>query len=1114
MADTEDIILRIALSGQDDVVARLGQIGEAGVGVMARLESAVTGGASVFAGLTAAITGVGAGLFYWANSASTAIDHMSNLAAQSGTTINEISGLTQTLSAAGANTEQLGSAFRRLAFTVTGQWTQIAQSVEKSANDAINSQLKLKDSALSVEDAQEKLYQAQLKRDQLTGAGPEDPAEKEAHDLANAYREVERAVNDLAKAEQAEREAKEAEEKRQRNDPEVIAAAVKAVAEGRKTFQQAGQDANLTFDKVIEGIISSAGTAATAIQNFNGNLSDLIGKAPSVKEVFFNLADFMKNSGDDALNAALAYRVLGRGVGQDVVEAMKQGSQALQENINRLEQLGLVLTDTDKKAAQDFIKSFHSLSGELSTTVQQIGAILAPIFTQGFDTFRKFIEENHRSIIDFAQDVANRVRPIILDFFNLISGRDIQTEWLQGFVDGLRRLGQFIKAEVFPVIEGFFNYITDSKSDPGSKAEVWQERFQKFGEFVASAFRMVSAAVSLFLSGLDKVAAVINKVFGTEFTGGDLLILGVIAKITNALGLMTKALETAYGAASKLFGLFRNAAFAAGAAELEAAAGGAGGAGGGTIRGLLGNAPGPSVGASLGAQAAGAAGGVVVSNVAKSAAVALAPGEFIKAAAAAISTGFAEAVGVALGTVGLVAVVGAGLTTLFLHAIDKAKEEQDKLRKGQVGELPQSFVPETGQLIPDSEEAKERFREEQRVRKLGYTTSREEQFQDLSPEMRRAREAYTREPTTTQVLGMPGEQRSAPSGREADLQALRDEWESSFIRRLQQEERRAKPITPGPGVPKEEATTKSPAESLLERMLQEGSATKISPREDERRSQAFDADRQQGQAADKQLQAADKQAQAADKQDKASDKQKLPGKDWTAADERMSGWTSEDQAAFESGGGPGADYYAKYGAQVADARGGGGTGDTEGLSEANSEAQQLSTSLDSAGTAATTLASSFTETAGALESVAARLASIQLPEPQHAAEGGLIRGPGGPKEDRVPAMLSAGEFVVTADGSNLVDAIHHFGRHLAAGGLIDNFQTALSASMPGASAFMPEIASRTLGVSTELHPVTIAFPGLPQISGLFGTRAAVQQLQRSAADRTLGSAGRMPSWYE
>ena len=43
-----------------------------------------------------------------------------------------------------------------------------------------------------------------------------------------------------------------------------------------------------------------------------------------------------------------------------------------------------------------------------------------------------------------------------------------------------------------------------------------------------------------------------------------------------------------------------------------------------------------------------------------------------------------------------------------------------------------------------------------------------------------------------------------------------------------------------------------------------------------------------------------------------------------------------------------------------------------------------------------------------------QLAAIQSNEPQRLATGGMVYGPGGPKEDKIPAMLSNGEFVMTA----------------------------------------------------------------------------------------------------
>lgn len=61
------------------------------------------------------------------------------------------------------------------------------------------------------------------------------------------------------------------------------------------------------------------------------------------------------------------------------------------------------------------------------------------------------------------------------------------------------------------------------------------------------------------------------------------------------------------------------------------------------------------------------------------------------------------------------------------------------------------------------------------------------------------------------------------------------------------------------------------------------------------------------------------------------------------------------------------------------------------------------------------------------------------------ASGGPVRGPGGPRDDQVPAMLSNGEYVVNAAAAGrhrgLLDAINS-GRYMASGGLVVSTQTA------------------------------------------------------------------------
>lgn len=1111
MADTEDIILRIALSGQDDVVARLGQIGDAGVSVFERLERAVTGGSAVFAGLTTALAGVGAGLFAWANSSSNAVDHMSNLAAQSGTTISQMSALTQTLSAAGANTDQLGSAFRRLGFTIEAEWQQIAQAVKKGVNDAINEEYKLKDASLAVEDAQEKLYQAQVKSQELQGF-KQDAQEKQAHELANAYREEERALNDLAKAQQAQREAQEAAEERRKNDPNTLKDAVKAIVEGRQTYTQAAQDANLSYNNVIKGIIASAGPAADALNSFNGNLSDLITKAPSVKEVFYQLADFFKNSGDDALNTAVAYKVLGRGIGQDVIEALKQGSAALKENEERLTRLGLVLDDTNKKVAKDFIQSFHSLSGELVTTIQQIGTFFAPAFTQGFDTFRKFIEDNHQSILDFAQDIANRIKPIILDFFSVISGRDAQTEWIQNFVDGLRRIGSFIKTEVVPAIVGFFNALTGGESDPGSRAEVWQKRFEAFGKAIKSVFDIVSGVISTLISGLDKVADIVNKVFGTNLTGGDIAIVAILAKVTGALNALTTAAGAAFGAMGRLLGL-------GGGAVAGGVAAGAAGVGVNRLQGLanIGADPasyrvlsGAATGQRLvaGAEAAGLDAGqlrTLLSGTASN------PGAIVGGLITGLAQGAAQGIGAvltglfvtALGSPGLIAAVGAGIGALFVlagkSAYDRFKDEEEKRRKGQA-ETPANEIP-----LPGSEleyllglkpaQTPEEFREEQRVRRLSFSADRGTAEQELTESQRQGRTLYLEGRELSPSLSSdsrltPGAR--LPSGREFDLRAMRDQFEADYFARIQRQEKeqeQSRATLRGPGVPSTIDTTRRGIDNVPRPIGSE-------------RTEPYARDFSQGlsEAADRLRDAAQEQKEAADKQSRGID----------TSSKNLPTETLEEYER-RTGAGERRDYYLPQ-----------DTGKrSENLDQLDQSAEQVNSSFSQLDTAIDSVSIAFESAAAAIEEASTQFASAAESvgsDTATFAEGGLISGPGGPKEDRVPIMASPGEFMVAADGSNLGDAIRHFGRRFAEGGLVEGLLRGMP--LPGALgsrqlAFESRLAGggNSFGLQSALRPFQLNLGGGVNIGGMYATPRAVSELQRAAVDQRTSSIGRKPPWY-
>ena len=122
------------------------------------------------------------------------------------------------------------------------------------------------------------------------------------------------------------------------------------------------------------------------------------------------------------------------------------------------------------------------------------------------------------------------------------------------------------------------------------------------------------------------------------------------------------------------------------------------------------------------------------------------------------------------------------------------------------------------------------------------------------------------------------------------------------------------------------------------------------------------------------------------------------------------------------------------------------------------------------------------------------------------ATGGMIHGPGG--VDRVPAMLTAGEYVISKPavdhyGSGMMSAIN--ARHFALGGYVDriaDFMTPAPLAFAGGGS-VPSAGART--------PVHLHLDG--RSFAMTADDHVVGSLTRYAAGRQMSSAGPKPSWY-
>lgn len=340
MPQLDDIIQGIALAGQDDVIEAFAEIGKAGLEAFQKIGEAVGGLTEAMAGFAGVAAGITGALGLWAKHAAEVGHGLEILSKQSGESVESISALQGALSALGGSGEGLGTAFRRMGVTVSREWEEIKKQIAGASDQVIADNLR-------VDKAGETLFRAQEARKKAYGQPGASPAQLEAQKRLEADTHVE-------EAEQAFHLANKKRAEDRLNAPKAYAKAVDEIIHGEKTFAEANKEANLSVENVIKGLIVNTKGAAEAFENFHGGINEFIGQGPELKEVFYNLADYMKNSGNAAQNNALMMHLLGRGMNENLILPMTRGREALEAQEEEMKRFGLVITKEMLKPADEF----------------------------------------------------------------------------------------------------------------------------------------------------------------------------------------------------------------------------------------------------------------------------------------------------------------------------------------------------------------------------------------------------------------------------------------------------------------------------------------------------------------------------------------------------------------------------------------------------------------------------------------------------------------------------------------------------------------------------------------------------------------------------------------
>jgi hypothetical protein len=290
------------------------------------------------------------------------------------------------------------------------------------------------------------------------------------------------------------------------NSIQTLTQYVNALASGASV---SGIKINATVDNIIKGLIASVGPSVTQLQGLGSSFSEISQKAPEAGAVMLKLADVFHNLHDTALKTAIATQLFGKQAASDMVTFLSQGSAAIKEADEKMKALGLTFSDADRDISVKFSEGMRRLGNVIGIVAGQLGLLFQPAITAAMNDLADAIGKNRTTILAWGQAVASTVIPILQSFVRVLSGAPEagKDDWLVKLI----------------------------------------QRFKQFGQAALLAINIVRIALTGLLTLADGFAAQINKMFGTAFSGMEVLIVAFFGRMALAAVTAIRAILVGLG---------------------------------------------------------------------------------------------------------------------------------------------------------------------------------------------------------------------------------------------------------------------------------------------------------------------------------------------------------------------------------------------------------------------------------------------------------------------------------------------------------------------------------------------------------------------------------------
>jgi TP901 family phage tail tape measure protein len=257
---------------------------------------------------------------------------------------------------------------------------------------------------------------------------------------------------------------------------------------------------------------SESRDAGNALQRLGIEVRDANGELRSTEDILGDLADQFTRMEDGPEKSALAVQFFGQRAGPLLIPLLNEGRDAIARYSRQLDELGGPLSEAETRIGTNLVDAFGLLRIALDLTRTRLGLIFAPTVQSAVDAFRQGVANNATALQDLARQIEARVTPVVEDLIALLSGR------------------------------------ADDVSDP--RILEWRDAIVGFASDVQSAVTgIIVPAFRALVSAAESVSTAINRVFGTEFSGTQILIAAAVARflgLFRVLGAAIGVLTTSF----------------------------------------------------------------------------------------------------------------------------------------------------------------------------------------------------------------------------------------------------------------------------------------------------------------------------------------------------------------------------------------------------------------------------------------------------------------------------------------------------------------------------------------------------------------------------------------